>query len=216
MTSPIRFPRGLYGITPEWDDTEALRLAIANAAAGGMTALQWRRKNIAPGQRVAQAREVVAQCRTLGVVSIINDDWRLAALVDADGVHLGRDDGSLAEARIALGTDKIIGCSCYNEPALAALALEGGADYVAFGAIYPSSTKPQAVHATLEHIKAGRLLAESRGERPRPSVVAIGGITAENAAAVIHAGADSVAMISALFSSSDIRATAARCSALFA
>jgi len=214
MTTSLRFPRGLYGITPEWDDTDRLLQAISQAAAGGMTALQWRRKTVAAAQRVAQARAVVDLCRTLGVVSIINDDWRLAALVDADGAHLGRDDGSLAEARVAL-EDKIIGCSCYNQPALAAQALKAGADYVAFGAMYSSSVKPDAVHATLEDIEQGRMLVESTRERPRAAVVAIGGIGADNAAPVIHAGADSIAVISSLFGAADIRAQAQRCAALF-
>ena len=214
MITSLRFPRGLYGITPEWDDTERLLRAISEAAAGGMVALQWRRKTIDAAERVSQARAVVDLCRTLDVISIINDDWRLAALVDADGAHLGRDDGSLAEARLAL-EDKIIGCSCYNLPALAAQALKGGADYVAFGAVYPSSIKPDAVRATLEDIEQGRMLVESTRERPRPAVVAIGGIGPDNAAPVIHAGADSIAMISSLFDAQDIRAQAARCASLF-
>jgi thiamine-phosphate pyrophosphorylase len=214
MTTLLRFPRGLYGITPEWEDTDRLLQAISQAAAGGMTALHWRRKTIPAGERVAQARAVVDLCRTLGVVSIINDDWRLAALVDADGAHLGRDDGSLAEARVAL-EDKVIGCSCYNQPALAAQALKAGADYIAFGAIYPSAIKPDAVRATLEDIEQGRMLAESARERPRAAVVAIGGIGPDNAAPVIHAGADSIAVISSLFGAADIRSEAARCAALF-
>src|SRR5690606_35153847 len=123
VTEDLRFPRGLYGISPEWDDTDRLLVAIEAAASGGMTAFQWRRKNATADEGVKQARLVVERCRELGVVSIINDDWRLAALVDADGVHLGRDDGGLTEARVAMGPDRIIGCSCYNEPALAELAM---------------------------------------------------------------------------------------------
>ncbi|MYN14068.1 thiamine phosphate synthase [Pusillimonas sp. TS35] len=215
MKTALRFPRGLYGITPEWDNTDRLLEAITQAAASGMTALQWRRKTIPEPARIAQAREVVARCRALGVVSIINDDWRLAALVDADGVHLGRDDGNMDEARTALGDDKLIGRSCYNLPTLAAQALDAGADYIAFGALYPSSVKPDAVHATLEHVEQGRMMVESVSAQPRPAVVAIGGITADNAAPVIHAGADSVAVITALFGAANIRAEAERISALF-
>lgn len=215
MNAHLRFPGGLYGVTPEWDDTDRLLKAISAAAKGGMTALQWRRKTVAPDAALAQVRQVADACRDLGVVFIVNDDWRLAALIDADGVHLGREDGSLPEARQALGPGKIIGCSCYNEPALAAQALAAGADYIAFGAMYPSSVKPDAVRATLEHVEQGRMLAEGGSGRPRAAVVAIGGITADNAAPVIHAGADSIALISGLFDSSDIRATAARCKALF-
>ncbi|TEA79104.1 thiamine phosphate synthase [Allopusillimonas ginsengisoli] len=214
-TTSLRFPRGLYGITPEWHDTDRLLHAVAQAAAGGMTALQWRRKTIPAADRVAQAREIVDHCRRLGVVSIINDDWRLAALVDADGVHLGRDDGSLAEARVALGDGKLIGCSCYNQPELAAKALEIGMDYVAFGAMYPSSVKPDAVRATLDHIAQGRKLAQAQPGNARPAVVAIGGITSANAGPVIHAGADSIAVISSLFGVDDIQAEARRCTQLF-
>ena len=215
MSTTLRFPQGVYGVTPEWDDTDKLIAAITAAAQGGMVALQWRRKTASAESGLAQARQVIQACKQLNVLSIVNDDWRLATLLDADGVHLGRDDGSLAEARQALGPNKIIGCSCYNQPALAAAALEADVDYIAFGAMYPSSVKPDAVRATLEHIEAGRMLAERSHGKPRPAVVAIGGITLENASPVIHAGADSIALISGLFNSSNIQATAAQCSALF-
>lgn len=215
MKFRTRFPRGLYGVTPEWDDTEKLLDAISEAANGGMVALQWRRKTIAPEARLEQVRRVAECCHKLGLLLIINDDWRLAALIDADGVHLGREDGSLAQARLALGSDKIIGCSCYNDPRLADQALKADVDYVAFGAMYPSSNKPDAVRATLEHIAQGRHLTESSHVRPRTAVVAIGGITADNAAPIVQAGADSIALISGLFDAPDIRATAQRCQALF-
>ena len=215
MNTELRFPRGLYGITPEWDDTDRLLEGIGAAARGGMAALQWRRKTIAPGDRVAQARRVAELCRRLGLPCIINDDWRLAALVDADGVHLGKEDGSIVQARLALGPEKIIGCSCYDDPALAEKALQADVDYVAFGAVYPSTVKPQAVKATLDHIRQGRRLVEGGHARPRPAIVAIGGITADNAAPVIQAGADSIAVISGLFGTPDIQAAASRCSALF-
>ncbi len=214
MSTTLRFPRGLYGVSPEWEDTQRMLTAIRAAAAGGMTAFQWRRKTATPTEGVQQARQVVELCRELGVVSIINDDWRLAALVDADGVHLGRDDGNLAEARVALGPDRIIGCSCYNEPARAERALLSDVDYVAFGAMYPSTVKPEAVRATAEHLHEGRRLVEGQGER-RPAVVAIGGITPENAGAVVEAGADSIAVISGVFLAPDIQAAARQCAALF-
>lgn len=214
--TPLRFPRGLYGITPEWDDTEKLLQAITHAAAGGMVALQWRRKTIADADRVAQARKVVDRCRELGVVSIINDDWRLACLVDADGVHLGREDGELSDARLALGEDKLIGCSCYNDPNLALRALDANVDYIAFGAVYASSVKPDAVRATLDDITQGRQMAQHAARERRAAVVAIGGIDADNAAPVIQAGADSIALISALFGAQDIQDQARRCARLFA
>ncbi len=217
MTTP-RFPRGLYGVTPDWTDTDRLLAAIEQAHAGGMTALQWRRKLGAPADLRAQARAVRDLCLRLGLVLIVNDDWRLAADLDADGAHLGRDDGAVAQARLALGSDKLIGCSCYDQPELAARRLRDDADYIAFGALYPSGVKPDAVRATLDHVRAGRALVEqpgTTGGTRRPAVVAIGGITPDNAAPVIQAGADSVAIISALFDAPDIRAAARRFAALF-
>ena len=219
MTAP-RFPRGLYGITPDWADTDRLLEAIGQAHAGGMTALQWRRKQGTAADLRTQARAVRERCRQLGLVLIINDDWRLAAELDAEGAHLGRDDGAVAQARLALGPDRLIGCSCYDQPDLAARRLAEGADYIAFGALYPSHVKPDAARATLDHVRAGRLLAEppaaaAAPARGRPAVVAIGGITPDNAAPVIQAGADSIADISALFDAPDIRAAARRCADLF-
>ncbi len=211
----LRFPRGLYGVTPEWDDTNRLLAAVDAAFDGGMVALQWRRKSGSPQTDLVQARRLADRCRQLGLVFIVNDDWRLAALVDADGVHLGRDDGSLTDARLALGPRKILGCSCYNDPGLAAQALLADVDYIAFGAMYPSSIKPGAPRATLAHIAQARALVQGQSARPRPAVVAIGGLTPDNAAPVVQAGADSIALISGLFESPDIRATAAQCASLF-
>ena len=216
---PPRFPRGLYGITPDWADTGRLLSAIGQAHAGGMTALQWRRKHGTAAELRAQAQAVRDLCRQLGLVLIINDDWQLAAELDADGAHLGRDDGAVQQARQALGPSKLIGCSCYNQPELAARRLAETADYIAFGAMYPSRVKPDAARATLDHIRAGRALVEqppaAAPASGRPSVVAIGGITPDNAAPVIQAGADSIAVISALFDAPDIQAAARRCAALF-
>ncbi len=208
-----RFPRGLYGITPDWADTDRLLTAIAQAHAGGMRALQWRRKQGALADHHAQARAVQALCSQLGLILMINDDWRLAADLGADGVHLGRDDGPIAQARLALGSDKLIGASCYDSPELAARRLQEDVDYIAFGALFASRVKPAATHATLEHIRAGRRLVDT--QFPHAAVVAIGGIGPDNAAPVIQAGADSIAVISALFDAADIRAAAQRCAALF-
>lgn len=220
MTTLLRFPRGLYGITPEWDDTDRLIAAIEQAAAGGMAALQWRRKAAHPDDSITQALRVRQRCHELGVLCIINDDWRLATIIDADGVHLGRDDGSIAQARTALGTDKLIGRSCYDDLGLARQAMADGADYIAFGSMYPSFIKPDAVRASLDTLRAARTLADTQTaglpSMGRAAVVAIGGITPDNAAPVIDAGADSIALISGLFDAPDIRAAASRCQALFA
>lgn len=215
MSTPLRFPRGLYGVSPDWNDTDRLLAALDAAAAGGMTAFQLRRKSATPEKVLEQAREIVRRCRELGVTSIINDDWRLAALVEADGVHLGKDDGNLAEARIALGHGRIIGCSCYDDPARAERAMLADVDYVAFGAMYPSTVKPAAVRARPEHLRQARKIVESAADGARPALVAIGGITPENAAPVIAAGADSIAVISAVFLAPDIEAAARRCASLF-
>jgi len=213
----LRFPRGVYGITPEWEDTARLLSAVADAAAGGMTALQFRRKTGEAEARRDQAAALRALCHDLGVAFLVNDDWRLAREIGADGVHLGRDDGSPAEARQALGANALIGCSCYDDLSRAARALAAGADYIAFGAVYPSRIKPDAVRASLDLLRQGRALVE-RSARPgeeRSAVVAIGGITAGNAPALIEAGTDSIALISGLFGEDDIRAAAARCARLF-
>src|SRR5690625_3774362 len=202
MTSLLRFPKGLYGITPEWDDTERLLAAVEQAAEGGMRALQGRRKTASEHDGMIQARQLRERCRELDVLFIVNDDWRLATIIDADGVHLGRDDSSIAEARTALGTDKLIGSSCYDDLDLARQAIDQGADYIAFGSVYPSSVKPDAVRASLDLIRAGHELTVSRlassGRDQRVAVVAIGGITPDNAAAVVEAGVDSIALITGL------------------
>lgn len=215
---PTRFPRGLYGITPDWHDTDRLLEAVTQAARGGMTALQWRRKSGHAAERLAQAARLRDHCRALGVAFIVNDSLETALRLDADGLHLGREDGPLSPAREALGPGRVLGASCYDRPELAARALRDGADYVAFGAVYPSRVKPEAAHATLDHIRSGRRLVEQADDPARPgraAVVAIGGITADNAGPVIEAGADSIALISGLFEAPDIEAAAARCRALF-
>jgi thiamine-phosphate diphosphorylase len=148
-------------------------------------------------------------CRQYRVPLIVNDDLRLADLADADGVHLGRDDGSVAHARVILGPDKFIGASCYQSLELAQAAEADGADYVAFGSFYASSTKPAAARAELA------LLVDA-ATRIHVPLVAIGGITAANAGALLDAGADSLAVLSALFDAADIRAATQAMNQLFA
>lgn len=212
--SSIRFPSGLYGITPEWaTQWPRLLAAIEAAAAGGMVALQWRQKLLANEQQLEKASEIAALCKRLGVVFIVNDDIDLAIASQADGVHVGRDDASVQLARQKLGPKKIIGASCYNQLDRAQAAIAAGADYIAFGSVFSSSIKPEAVRAPLS------LFAQSQKWltplKPRPALVAIGGITKQNAASVVAAGADSLAVISDLFNASDITQQAQSYSRLF-
>lgn len=202
------FPSGLYAITSETADTEQLLAQVEAALTGGAAAVQYRDKSDDVARRHEQASELVALCRRFNVPLIVNDDLRLADLADADGVHLGRDDGSVAKARVILGPDKFIGASCYQSLELALAAQAEGADYVAFGSFYPSNTKPQAVRAETSLL----LAAVTSIHVP---IVAIGGITPENAPALLDAGADSLAVLSALFGADDIRAAAYAFNQLF-
>lgn len=200
--------KGLYAITPECADTGLLLEQATQALQGGASVMQYRSKSGDVALRHEQATELLALCRRHRVPLIVNDDVRLAALTDADGVHLGDEDAGLKEARINLGPDKIIGVSCYQDLARAQQLEAEGADYVAFGSFYPSSTKPQARPCALD------VLTEAK-KTLRVPVVAIGGITTENAATLVAAGADAVAVISALFDSVDIARTAAQFASLF-
>jgi len=180
---------------------------VEAALKGGAAAVQYREKTGDVALRHEQASELLPLCRQYHAPLIINDDLRLADLADADGVHLGREDAGLREARLILGPKKIVGVSCYQSLDLAREAQAEGADYVAFGSFYPSPTKPQALRASLQllHDAAGLKLP----------VVAIGGITAENAPEVIAAGADAIAVITALFDAPDIEAAARGLNRLF-
>lgn len=200
MTEPLR---GLYPITPDDTDTTNLLARVATVLGAGPALLQYRNKRADAGLRRAQARALLPLCRRAGVPLIINDDLALALEIGADGVHLGGDDGDAAAARRALGAKGILGLSCYGEWERARRGARLGADYLAFGAMYPSATKPQAPLAPQG------LLNRARQEFGLP-VVAIGGIRLHNAAALIAAGADMLAVISDVFEAED---PAARCAA---
>lgn len=202
------FPGGIYALTSGTADTEQLLTQVEAALAGGVAAVQYRDKSGDVARRHEQASELVALCHRFGVPLIVNDDLRLADLTDADGVHLGRDDGSLREARIILGKDKFIGASCYQSLELALAAQAAGADYVAFGSFFASPTKPAAPRADLG------LLREAAPVIQVP-LVAIGGITLANAPQLLDAGADSLAVLSALFDAPDIRTAAHDLNQLF-
>jgi thiamine-phosphate pyrophosphorylase len=200
--------RGLYAVTPDIADTADLLVKVEAALAGGASWLQYRNKAADAPLRLAQARALLAVCRRHQVPFVVNDDLALAIALDADGLHLGAGDGSLAAARSRLGPDKVLGASCYNRIENALAAARDGANYVAFGSFFASGVKPGAAHAPIA------LLQEAKRRVDLPAV-AIGGITLDNAPRLIAAGADGVAVISALFGAADIRAAASRFNALF-
>ena len=165
--------------------------------------MQYRNKQADRRLKLEQAMALRELARQFAVPFIINDDAVLAMDVDAEGVHLGKADDSVAAVRKLLGADKIIGVSCYNQINLAHDAEEQGADYVAFGAFFASTVKPSASHAAIA------LLDEARRAIRLP-IVAIGGITAENGRQLLDAGADALAVISALFAAEDVLRAARR------
>lgn len=200
-----RSGHGLYAITdgPRAD----LLAAVAQALAGGVRLLQYRDKSADAERRHAEAIALLQLCRGHGVPLIINDDIALARAVGADGVHLGREDDDPASARAALGEHAIIGVSCYDSLQRAQAAARAGASYVAFGAFFPSPTKPLAPRAPLELLRQSAALGVPR--------VAIGGITPDNGASLVEAGADYLAVISAVFAAADVRAAARRFADLY-
>jgi thiamine-phosphate pyrophosphorylase len=191
---------GLYAVTPDLADTADLVARVEAALAGGAGAIQYRSKGATAALRLRQAAALARISAKRGALFIVNDDAALCAAVGADGVHLGEADGSAAAARAIVGAERIIGISCYNDFALAEAAVAAGADYVAFGSFFPSTVKPEARHADVA------LLARA-GTLGVP-VVAIGGITAENAGSLERAGAQAVAVISAVFDPPDVEAAA--------
>ncbi len=201
--------RGLYAIADgAYLSAQRLAPAVELALQGGASVVQYRDKDADCGVRYRHATGLARLCERYAVPFIVNDDPRLALDAGAHGVHLGRDDGDAADARAVLGADAIIGVSCYNEFERAVRAADAGADYVAFGSVYASWTKPQAVHASHE------LLRRAKAELDL-AVVAIGGIKPENGAALIEAGADALAVIAGVFGEADIRAAANAYARLF-
>jgi thiamine-phosphate pyrophosphorylase len=193
---------GLYAVTPDEPRTDILVRKVSQALQGGAAAVQYRHKSADPALRLEQGRALAALCGEAGTVFIVNDDVGLALELDADGVHLGAEDGNLAEARQRLGPNKLLGASCYDRIELAQAAALAGVDYLAFGSVFSSITKPGAVRAPLA------IFAEARRSFVLP-LVAIGGITLQNAPQVFAAGADAVAVINAVFDAADIVASAA-------
>lgn len=204
----MRLLRGLYAITPDGIEKAALLVRVEAALQGGVKLVQYRDKGRKAAQQADIALVLRALCRRFGARLIVNDDVALARAIDADGVHLGSDDGDLVAARLALGSGKLLGASCYADFNLACAAAGAGVDYLAFGAVYPSPTKPLADRSPLS------LFGRCRDELGVPAC-AIGGITLDNAPNLIAAGADLLAVISDLFEAPDITSRALAFQQLF-
>jgi thiamine-phosphate pyrophosphorylase len=196
--------RGLYAITPDLADTAMLLAKVEQALKAGVAMLQYRNKIISKDKRLLQACELAPLARGYGVPLIVNDDVEIALAAGANGVHIGGEDGDLAGARSKL-PGRILGASCYDDLEKARAAVRAGADYVAFGSVFPSPTKPDAVRAPLSLFK---------NDLGVP-LCAIGGITLENAPALIAAGASLLAVITDLFDAPDIAARAGAYRKLF-
>ena len=200
--------RGLYAVTPDEADTDLLLAKVEAALQGGISMLQYRNKLADHKLQTQQARAILPLCRQYQVPFIINDSVKLCLTLDADGVHIGAEDGNLTEIRTRIGKYKILGASCYDHFDLALAAQQAGADYVAFGACFASSTKPNAPVANLS------LFDQARTQLTIPAV-AIGGITLTNAPQVIAAGADSLAVINAIFNATDVKSSTEQFTQLF-
>lgn len=200
---------GLYAITDSGlCASPSIVSNVEQAVQGGAVIVQYRDKGNDTSRRKSEASQLLEICRDSGVPLIINDDIALAKSIRADGVHVGKDDGSLANAREQLGPNAIVGVSCYNSIELALSAQRDGADYIAFGRFFPSTVKPDAIQASLEQLRHNR----SRFTIP---IVAIGGINSDNAKILLDAGADLLAVINAVFGVDDPGEAALRFSKLF-
>lgn len=200
--------KGLYIVTPDWDDTDKLLHVTEQALQGGAALLQYRHKSADAALRQQQAEVLLALCRRYQRPFIINDYVDLCLALDADGIHVGGTDASVAEVRAMVGADKIVGASCYGDLELAHAAYRAGASYVAFGGFYPSRVKKYPVTTPPD------IVTRAKAEIALPNVV-IGGMTQENAIPLIAAGADMVAAISSVYLADDPTAAARSFVALF-
>ena len=200
--------KGLYAITPDMADSNSLLQKTQLAIEGGAFMVQYRSKIQDRDVKMQQCAAILRLCREYEIPCIVNDDVGMCRILEADGVHLGEKDDNIAEVRRILGEDAIIGSSCYDQLNRANEAQKEGASYVAFGAMYPTSTKPNAPRASLA------LLREAKSEIQIP-IVAIGGITMNNAHDVIETGIDAIAVINSLYESNSIKETAETFSHMF-
>ena len=200
--------KGLYLVTPDWDDTEALIKATEIALTVGVGLLQYRHKTASGELRLEQASALLTLCRQHNVPFIVNDHIDLCIALDADGIHVGGTDASVAVVRTLIGKDKILGASCYGDFALAEQAQIAGASYVAFGGFYPSRVKKYEVSTPAS------IVSKAKAELTVP-VCVIGGMTPENAKPLVKEGADMVAAISSVYSAADIATAVREFAALF-
>jgi thiamine-phosphate pyrophosphorylase len=200
--------KGLYAITPDMADLNTLIQKTQLAIEGGAFMVQYRSKIHDRDDKMQQCAAILRLCREYKIPCIVNDDVDMCRILEADGVHLGEKDDNIAEVRRILGEDAIIGSSCYDQLNRAKQAQNEGASYVAFGAMFETLTKPHAPRATLE------LLREAKSQIQIP-IVAIGGITMNNAHDVIETGIDAIAVINSLFEAKTIKETAETFSKMF-
>ena len=200
--------KGLYLVTPDWDDTEALIKATEIALTVGVGLLQYRHKTATGELRLEQASALLKLCRQHNVPFIINDHIDLCIALDADGIHVGGTDASVAVVRTLIGKEKILGASCYGDFALAEQAQIAGASYVAFGGFYPSRVKKYEVSTPAS------IVSKAKAELTVP-VCVIGGMTPDNAQPLVKEGADMVAAISSVYSAADIATAVREFAALF-
>jgi thiamine-phosphate pyrophosphorylase len=200
--------RGLYLVTPDWDDTDRLLDVTRQALDAGAALVQYRNKTASGALRQEQAAALLALCRRHGRPLLINDHVDLCLALDADGVHVGGSDAPVAAVRSALGPSKVVGASCYGEFALARAAEDAGASYVAFGGFYPSRVKVYEVSTSPQIVARAKL-------QLRVPVVVIGGMTAENARPLVGIGADMVAAISSVYLAAEPFAAAREFANLF-
>ncbi|NEX64266.1 thiamine phosphate synthase [Noviherbaspirillum galbum] len=201
--------KGLYLVTPDWDDTEKMLAATEAGLRGGAAVVQYRHKTASPALRREQAGRLQALCKRHGVPFIVNDFIDLCLELDADGIHVGGTDMAVADVRKAVGPSRIVGASCYGSLDLARQAHQAGASYVAFGGFYPSRVKKYEVATRPE------IVTQAKAEIPLPNVV-IGGMTQENSAPLVALGADMVAVISSVYMVEEVEAAARGFAGLFA
>ncbi len=195
MTSNII--NGIYAITPDWEDTRQLIIKTEELLLNKINLLQYRNKKVSKQLRMTQAKELQALCHHYQVPFIINDDYELCGILNADGIHLGKDDITIEEVRDRLGNDIIVGISCYNDFERVNKMMATNCDYIALGACFPTNTKPNAPHASLNFL-------ENVVEISIKPVVAIGGINLDNCVPIINSGVNAIAMINALYSTDKV------------